>query len=216
MKLSNLFKSLLLSAAICLSLNAFAEDVKLPNPQITGGKGIYQALKERKTTSFKNNAFPTNKPSLQELSNLLWAATGRNRPEQDWGWTIPYVKKKPYARVYVACEHGVALYDPENHSLKKVLDKNIKGLVGKQSEIANTPLVLIIVSNGDVVDANPPAAKNWPYVASGAMAQGVYLASADMGLAAHYVGTIQHDVIKKELSLPDNDVPINLITIGKK
>ncbi|HVP57267.1 MAG TPA: nitroreductase family protein, partial [bacterium] len=50
--------------------------IKLPAPQMTGGKPLMDALKERQTI----RDYTADKLSPQVLSNLLWAAFGVNRP----------------------------------------------------------------------------------------------------------------------------------------
>ena len=71
---------------ICLGLifvlftQTFAEELKaiqLPKPQVDGGRPLMQVLKDRKSS----REFNPEKLPLQVLSNLLWAASGVNRPE---------------------------------------------------------------------------------------------------------------------------------------
>ncbi|MDP2056519.1 MAG: SagB/ThcOx family dehydrogenase, partial [Thiobacillus sp.] len=50
--------------------------IKLPPPEMAGGKPLMQALKARHSTrEFDGKPLPP-----QVLSNLLWAASGVNRP----------------------------------------------------------------------------------------------------------------------------------------
>mgnify|MGYP001578094373 CR=1 FL=1 len=63
----------------CFAASVCAEEarsIQLPAPQMEGGKPLKQALKARCTTrEYSSEALPP-----QELSNLLWAACGINRP----------------------------------------------------------------------------------------------------------------------------------------
>ena len=53
------------------------EPIHLPPPETIGGMPLMQALKNRKSTKeFTNKAIPRG-----QISNLLWAAFGINRPE---------------------------------------------------------------------------------------------------------------------------------------
>ena len=52
------------------------QTISLPAPQRTGGMPLMQALDNRKTT----RAFADKPLPLQQLSNLLWAGFGVNRP----------------------------------------------------------------------------------------------------------------------------------------
>ena len=75
-------------ACLCLGLFVFASPrfsasqdtdvIKLPAPQMTGGKPLMDCLKARQST--RGNFGPEEKLSMQTLSNLLWAADGVNRP----------------------------------------------------------------------------------------------------------------------------------------
>lgn len=197
-------------AFFCTSIFA---DTSLPEPQMKGGKGIYDTLKSRKSASL--NTFPQKPLSLQELSNLLWAATGLNRPEK--GWTTPYAMgMAPYNKIYVACDKGVSLYDWKTNSLKEISGKNIKGIIGKQPAVGSAPLVLIIVSDSEAMgNINQEQARNWANVASGAMTQNIYLAATGMNIGTRYIASMNSDVIHKELKLKAGDIPINLMPLGK-
>ncbi|MBM4161948.1 MAG: SagB/ThcOx family dehydrogenase, partial [Ignavibacteria bacterium] len=73
-------RTLLFLVSLVGLASASAQDlnpIRLPSPQTEIGKPLMQALKLRQTSrSFDSKPLP-----LQELSNLLWAADGVNRPE---------------------------------------------------------------------------------------------------------------------------------------
>ena len=50
-------------------------DIQLPEPRTTGGKPLMDAIKERHST----RKYSTTPLSLQELSDVLWAAYGLTR-----------------------------------------------------------------------------------------------------------------------------------------
>ena len=109
--LRNCFKTrvilaiVLLGSVLCVSARA---DIKLPEPQIEGGSGIFTLLKSRASAVSGN--YPTGQVSQAELSTLLWAASGLNRPGK--GWTVPLAMgREPYCKVYVAGDEGTFLYD---------------------------------------------------------------------------------------------------------
>ena len=76
-----MLKKILLSAMLLtFTVSLSAQDlkpIKLPPPQLDGGKTLMLSLKERKST----RSFSTIKLPLNVLSDLLWAACGINRPE---------------------------------------------------------------------------------------------------------------------------------------
>ena len=54
----------------------YAQNIKLPTPNKSGGKPLMTVLNERKSSrDFLEKSLPN-----KQLSNLLWAAWGYNRP----------------------------------------------------------------------------------------------------------------------------------------
>ena len=212
MKFRLTIKTFILSALFCFSTGVLA-DVKLPEPQTTGGKGIYDVLKARSSASLAT--FPQNKLTPQDLSNILWAATGLNRPGK--GWTTPYGRgMEPYNKIYLACHKGVLLYDWKTHSLKKISSKDIRGLIATQAGVGAAPVIAIIVSDGEALaNVAKERARDWAYIASGAITQNMYLAAASMDIGTRYIVNMHDDVIRKELQLKQSDLPLCLMPLGK-
>ncbi|MDR1049319.1 MAG: hypothetical protein LBL51_06140, partial [Synergistaceae bacterium] len=92
-----------------------AADVKLPEPR-AHAMTLFEALKRR--SSAPGADFPTAPLSLEDLSDVLWAASGLNRGR---GWTVPMTQGlPPYVDIYAALKDGVFLYDWESHSLREI------------------------------------------------------------------------------------------------
>lgn len=68
--------------------------------------------------------------SLQDLSDLLWAANGINRP--DGKRTAPSALNKQDIDIYVIMKEGAYLYDAKANSLQPML-KEITGRCCRQS-----------------------------------------------------------------------------------
>jgi hypothetical protein len=84
----------------------------LPKPQISGGKPLMFALRDRKTT----REIGTKELTFQQISNLLWAADGINRP-QSVGRTAPTAKNLQEIDIYAVLKSGVYLFDFKNNNL---------------------------------------------------------------------------------------------------
>lgn len=188
-------------------------DISLPAPRTSGGMGIYDALKARRSASLAH--FPQKALSLQELSDLLWAATGLNREGK--GWTTPYgMGMAPYNKIYIVSDKGVSLYDWQNHALKPVSAKNIKNRIGKQAGVAAAPVILVITSDSKAMgNITGSRARDWAHIASGAIAQNLYLTAASLDIGARYIVSMNEDVIRQELKLGKNDIPVNIMPLGK-
>lgn len=203
---------------ICLfilifALPAFAGDIKLPPPQTEGGMGVFDALKKR--SSAQGGDFSLAEIKLEELSTILWAASGLNRGEK--GWTVPMAKgQPPYCSVYVAGADGIYLYDWAAHSLKEISRENVKAEIGKQSFVKKAYYVLIIVSNAEGLSRlGTKETSEYGFVLAGAMTQDIYLASAALKIGARYIHQMHVDKIKEALKLTNGDEPICLMLLGK-
>jgi SagB-type dehydrogenase family enzyme len=76
--------------------------------------------------------FSDKELSLQDLSSLLWAANGVNRPLEK-KYTAPSAMNSHDVDVYVCLKDGIYLYDAEHHALNPVLEGDYR------SEFMMTP-----------------------------------------------------------------------------
>jgi hypothetical protein len=162
-----------------LALAADAGSITLPPPEKTGGKPLMQCLNERKSTrSFSDAPLPT-----QELSNLLWATWGVNRP--DGRRTAPMAKNEQNVAVYVVLADGVWRYEGKSHELIKELG------VDARSRFGGAPVTLVY------------AAEEGPFAGLhvGSLYQnaGLYCASAGLASVVKATGA---SALDGELKLP--------------
>ncbi|MDR1979271.1 MAG: nitroreductase family protein [Synergistaceae bacterium] len=200
-----------LEVVLCASASA---DIKLPEPLTEGGSGIFALLKSR--ASAASGSYPTGQVSQEELSTLLWAASGLNRPGK--GWTVPMAMgREPYCKVYVAGDEGTFLYDWKEHSLKEISKDNVKSTIGTQPFVAKASHVLIFVTDGKALGSlNNARGAEWAYVAVGSMTQNVYLAADSLNIGVRYMASLSGDVTRASLRLEEGDVPICIMPIGKR
>jgi hypothetical protein len=186
----------------------------LPAPQKSGGAGVFDALAGRASGTRSN--FPNGDISAQELSTILWAASGLNRPEK--GWTVPMAAgKEPYCKVYVLGKDGVFLYDWKGHALNTVSKGDARLAVSGQEFVAGAPYVLLFVADGKALDAaGGQRAAGWGLVLTGAMTQDVYLAAGSLGIGARYMASMKEDPVRDALKLDATDTPICIMPLGKK
>ncbi len=145
---------------------------------------------------------------------MLWAACGINRPETGKR-TTPSAMNRQSIDVYVATAEGLFLYDAKWHTLKPILNHDIRALTGKQSFVAEAPVTLIYVADfkkmGDIKDEE----KNF-YSATNAgfISENVYLYCASEGLATVVRGSIDRESLAKAMKLGDNQKIILAQTVG--
>jgi nitroreductase len=163
--------------------------IKLNPPDLNQGISLMQALKKRRT----NRDISDKKLTLQQLSDLLWAADGQNRP--DGKRTSPAAMGIYCVDIYVVLPEGAFLYDAAKHHLKPVAKGDFRKSAGMQDFVFIAPLNLVYV----FTPRNPKNApapvleekrKVWADVEVGCMVQNVYLYCASEGLATVVRGMI--------------------------
>jgi nitroreductase len=208
-----IFCAALLICAILAS--SAAADIALPKPEKTGGDGIFDLIERR--ASGTREDFPKGGVSIEELSTILWATTGRNR--NDSGWTVPMAGGlPPYVKIYAVKRDGVFLYDWKSHSLSEISKKNALSDITGDDFVKASPAVLILVSDpsnlGQMARFNDGNAL--AYTAAGAMSQNTYLAADALGISTRYMVSMNLDGIKRELKLKDGETPLCLMPLGKR
>ena len=204
--------SVLIMVLICPAL-VFAQDlkpIKLLAPQTSGGRPLMQVLKERKSS----REFSSKELPLQVLSNMLWAASGVNRPDSGKR-TAPSAVNWQEVDVYVATAHGLYLYDAKAHTLQPVLAEDIRPMTGLQSFVQEVPMNLIYVADHARMGNVTPEEKVFYSAAdTGFISQNVYLYCASEGLATVVRGLIDRPSLKKAMRLRSDQKVILAQSVG--
>lgn len=198
---------------LAIASTATAAENALPKPATEGGKGVFAAINSR--ASAKGDMFPTNPVSMQDLSTLLWAASGRNREGK--GWSVPVAMgRDPYSTVYVAKSDGVFRYDGKNHSLVEISKENIMPGITRQGFAAKAPVVLIfVIDGGKVAEFGDPVRRaSFGYLLIGSMTENVYLAAESLNIGVRYMATLNEDFLRAKLGLPAADTLVCIMPVG--
>lgn len=208
MKLIRTF--LIATLVVSASIVTAQESIKLPAPTKTGGKPLMQALNERHSS----RDFIDKDLTEQQLSDLLWAAYGINRPEEG-KHTTPTSRNKQDIQIYFTTKNGVFLYIPENHSLEQLSDKDLRKVTGKQAFVKTAAVNLIYVSDFEKL-GNKDDNVNTMTAAThcGFIGQNVYLYCASEGLITVFRAWIDKDEIREALNLKENQHVIYSQTVG--
>ncbi len=184
--------------------------IKLPAPQTTGGKPLMQALQERQTQrSFAPQPLPQ-----QVLSNLLWAASGVNRPESGKR-TAPTARNMQEIDVYVALADGLYLYDAKTHSLQLVVKADLRAATGRQDFVAIAPVNLIFVADfARMGKGSDEEKKFYSATDAGFISQNVYLFCASEGLATVVRGMVDREKLGPAMQLRPEQRIILAQTVG--
>ncbi len=208
--------SCVLMLAVTLIISSVADcaeemkPIKLLAPQTEGGRPLMQALKDRKS-SREYGAKPID---LQTLSDLLWAASGINRPDSGHK-TAPTAMNMQEIDIYVAMADGLYLYEAKANVLIGVLSEDLRAVTGKQPFVKDAPVNLIFVADhakmGDMsaADQDMYAATDTGYIS-----QNVYLYCASAGLATVVRGWIDRPALEKAMKLRPGQKVILAQTVG--
>jgi hypothetical protein len=192
-----------------------ASSVTLPAPQKTGGKPVLDAVAARASAS--GSGFPSRDISQEDLSTLLWSASGKNRADK---WVVPFgMGSDPYVDIYVFGKEGVFRYAWHDHSLKRVVDGDLRTRVNSQSFAGAASHIFIFVSNKAPLKKKGGSSQNWAkwtHVATGAMTQQLYLVSDSLDIGVRYAETMDVDFVRKTLSIPADEEPICIFALGKR
>jgi SagB-type dehydrogenase family enzyme len=213
-----MFKKSFLTGTVVLMIVSFITSswaaellpVKLPPPNLNGGKSLMQSLQARKSS----RDFSAKKLPVEVLSNLLWAANGINRPDSGRR-TAPSAVNWQEIDIYVTMADGLYLYNAKEHVLKPFIKLDIRELTGKQPFVKEAPVNLIYVADYSRM-GGASAEERISYSAedTGFIAQNVYLFCASEGLATVVRGSIDRDVLAKAMQLRDNQKIVLSQTVG--
>ncbi len=216
-----MLKKMFLSIVVlfCFLSTSIAADlspVKLPPPDMKGGKPLMQCLKDRKT----DRSFSTKKLPVDVLSNLLWAASGVNRADSGKR-TAPSAVNWQEVDVYVAMEEGLYIYNAKAHILEPVLKSDLRKnttqlLQPSRSSVAGAPLQLIYVADYEKMSflVNDEDKKLYSSADTGFISQNVYLYCASEGLATGVRGMVNKEALSKDMKLRDKQKIILVQAVG--
>ena len=176
-------------------------------------------------------AWSAEKLSLQDFSQLLWAAYGYTNIT----YQTSYHRTTPSARgiyplvIYVSNATGVYRYLPETHSVVKILDGDrrldIANACSGQVWAAEAPAIFIIVYDSSYNNGNTGDGGTLPHefieVDAGAVTQQIFLEASAWNLSANIVsGDLEQwngdraEELRNILGLSPSLIPLYVIPVG--
>lgn len=204
---------------LCFAVTSSAAElspISLPTPDMKGGKPLMQCLKDRKT----ERNIGTKKLPADVLSNLLWAASGINRPDSGKR-TAPTARNWQEIDVYVAMEDGLYLYNAKTHTLDPLLRSDLRKntahlLQPSRSSVTGAPIQLIYVADHSRMGMTTSDEDKKTYAAAdtGFISQNVYLYCASEGLATGVRAFVDKDALAKDMKLRDKQKVVLVQSVG--
>jgi nitroreductase len=188
-------KYYVLFIVVCVYNFIIGQTIELPTPQKTGGMPLMEALAKRATV----RSFDTTDISIQQLSNLLWASFGVNRP--DGKRTAPSANNKQEIDIYVLLKNGAFIYDAANNKLNQVISDDLRSQAADR-RFADAPVQLILIADLEKRGENSEEGKlRTANIDCGYISQNIYLFCSSEGLVTGARGTVNRDFLIFKLKL---------------
>jgi SagB-type dehydrogenase family enzyme len=187
--------------------------MELPAPRTEGDLSLEEALAARRSV----RDFTSEELTLEELSQLLWAAQGVTAP---WGGrTAPSAGALYPLEVYVATSQGVLHYLPDGHRAQSLATSDVRGALseaaGGQAAVADAPAVLIITALPARTETKyGERTERYVHLEAGHAAQNVLLQAVALGLGGVPMGAFSDEEVARVLGLPRGEVALYLIPVG--
>ena len=202
-------RALLVFLAVFVAGNLFAQSIDLPAPQKTGGMPLMEALAKRSTA----RAFDTRELSHQQISSLLWAAFGVNRP--DGKRTAPSARNSQATDIYVLLKQGVYVYSALSNKLNLVVAEDVRVLGGTQAFVKDAPVTLMFVADLTKIRGSDSESKtNTAHIDVGYISQNVYLFCTSEGLVTGARGSVDRAALGPRLKLRPDQLIVLAQSVG--
>ena len=195
--------------------------MNLPEPRYDSDMSIEQSLLQRRST----RSYTGEPLTLQELSQLLWAAQGIT--DSRGFRTAPSAGALYPLEMYVVAgdvenlSPGVYRYEPGKHQLLNTMDGD------KRAELAGAALGQDCVEKGAIVIVFTAVYQRttrkyddrgirYVHMEVGHAAQNLCLQATAMYLGTVTIGAFYDEEVAELLNLPENEQPLYIIPVGKK
>ncbi len=204
----------------CVPMSYAADDaVSLPQPKAAGSISIEETLARRRSV----RAFADSTLSLEEISQLLWAAQGVTH--SDGLRTAPSAGALYPLEIYLVAGRvatlppGIYRYTPQRHRLHRTVSGDRRSELASaalhQNWIADAPAVLVIAAVFPrTAGKYGERAERYVHIETGHAAENVCLQAVALGLGTTVVGAFSDPEVKRLLGAGE-EKPLLLLPVGK-
>jgi SagB-type dehydrogenase family enzyme len=170
-------------------------------PNVNKGLPIMKALSLRASVK----EFDTTDLNIQDMSDLLWAANGINRPKTGKR-TAPSAMNSQDIDVYLFMKQGVYIYNAQKHLLKLINPKDHRKLIaGRQKVVAQAPVFCLLVSDISRFKHGSDSLKlEWAAMDAGIVSQNIALFCAGTNLLTRPRASMEKDKLRTLLNLSES------------
>ena len=198
-----------------------AEVIKLPEPSYDSEVSLEQSLLNRRSI----RSYTGEPLTLQEVSQLLWAAQGLTDPGG--------LRAAPSAGALYPLElylvagdgedltAGVYRYQPDGHQLVKTLDGDMRAELAEAAlgqawvKEGAVSIVFTAVYERTTVKYGDRGVR-YVHMEAGHAAQNLCLQATALGLGAVTVGAFHDEEVTRLLNLPADEQPLYIIPVGRR
>ncbi|MCD8305295.1 MAG: SagB/ThcOx family dehydrogenase [Prevotella sp.] len=187
-----------------------AQDITLPAPDLTQTSlPTIEALATRHSV----REYGEGELTLQDISNLCWAACGQTRDEEHI--TAPSAMNRQEIRLFLFCKDGVYEYLAKENVLRKAAEGDNRNLIaGPQDFVLNAALALVMVVDFDKFGIDDDRALMMGCVDAGNISENINLYCQSTGLATVPRATMDTAAIKQLLGFGDRQIPVMNNPVG--
>lgn len=194
--------------------------LQLPPPIEEGSLSVEEALRRRRSI----REYAAGPLKLSEVSQLLWSAYGVTSPE---GFrTAPSARALYPLELYLAggdvagLPSGVYRYAARRHGLELIRDGDVRTALAAstfgQDFVGKAASVLVFAAvYGRTREAFGEAGRDYVHMDLGHAGQNVHLQAVALSLGTVVVGAFRPAEVQKVMQLPEDQVPLYLMPVGR-
>lgn len=193
-----------------------AKEIKLSKPREKGIISIEETLNKRRSVrDYKRGTL-----SLEEVSQLLWAGSGKNlyrRTAPSAGATYPLETYLAAGEVG-GLEPGIYHYSSQRHSLEMTKERDARKRLSRaalgQEMIEEAPISIIIAADyGRTAGHYGQRGNRYVHMEVGHVGQNVSLQAISLNLGTVMIGAFGDEEVKEVLGIKEE--PLYIIPVGK-
>lgn len=196
--------------------------IPLPAPLLKSNISIEEALLNRRSErNYKNEPL-----EIKDISQLLWAAQGITS-DNNKGRTAPSAGALYPLELYLVSGNintipaGVYHYRPFDHSLLQIASGNKQMSLASAAHLQgslNRSAAVIVITAEYIRTTRKYAERGIRYVQmeAGHAAQNICLQAVSLNIGTVTIGSFSDSLVKQILSIPETEIPLYLMPIGKK
>jgi SagB-type dehydrogenase family enzyme len=197
------------------------ELIKLPGPELAGEYSVEKLLQQRRSVrSYKKSSL-----NLTEVGQLLWSAQGVS--DTQGLRTAPSAGALYPLEIFVVAgdvnqlSPGIYQYNPEEHSLLKTANGDLRKLLQKaalnQSSIGDAAVVFVFTAIFQrSIWKYGGRGVRYVHMEVGHAGQNLFLQAEALGLGTVVIGAFNDDEVREALSLDSDIQPLSLMPVGRK